>query len=82
MAPLSLSEKASTSALTRLSGLSHGIKPSNSRILQSSKMLLFLVMLMLMGVNPVVLLKSDLGVLLSMVPRCIDVCYNRDMLDT
>ena len=76
MAPLSLSAKASTSRLTRLSGLSQGTKPSNFRILQPSKMLWFLVVLILTGVNPVVFISSDSDVVLNMAQRCIDVKKN------
>ena len=51
MAPLSLSTKASASRLTRLSGLSHGTKPSKCRILQCET--LSLVMLGLAEINSV-----------------------------
>ena len=53
MAPLSLSAKASTSRLTRLSGLSQGMKLSNFRILQPSELLLFLEMVEMMGMDVV-----------------------------
>ena len=65
MAPLSLSAKASTSILMRLSGLSHGMKPSNRRVLQSERLLLAVVGLM--GITSVALMKSDFDAMSSMV---------------
>ena len=69
MAPLSLYAKASTSTLTRLSGLSHGTKPLNCILLHPCKMLVLVVVLMLMGVNTVMSLKSDFDVVINMVQR-------------
>ena len=69
MAPLSLSAKASASRLTRLSGLSQGKKPSKCTVLQPSKILLFLLVVML-GINSVVVLNSDFDVALDMIQRC------------
>ena len=63
MAPLSLSAKASTSRLTRLSGLSQGTKPSKCSVLQPSKRLLFPAVRVLLGV--VVVLKSDFSIALQ-----------------
>ena len=76
MAPLSLSAKASTSRLTMLSGLSQGMKPSNCRVLQPSKMLVFLVVLVLglvFIVNVAVLRKGDMVVLCPSTAKTVVV---------
>ena len=70
MAPLSLSAKASTSRLTRLSGLSHGTKPSKCSVLQPFK--IASVVLVVLAINSVVLMKSDFDETFNMVQHCKD----------
>ena len=68
MAPLSLSAKASTSRLTRLSGLSHGTKPSKCTVLQPER--LFRAVSGLVGIKSVALMKSEFDVMSTMVENC------------
>ena len=68
MAPLSLSAKASTSRLTRLSGLSHGMKPSKCTVLQPER--LFRAVSGLVGRKSVALMKSEFDVMSTMVENC------------
>ena len=71
MAPLSLSAKASTSRLTRLSGLSHGTKPSKCSVLQPFK-IASVVLVVVLAINSVVLMKSDFDETFNMVQHCKD----------
>ena len=72
MAPLSLSAKASTSRLTRLSGLSHGMKPSKCSVLQPFK-IASVVLVVVLAINSVVLMKSDFDETFNMVQHCKDL---------